>query len=145
MDNIHYYDFKIRSGLIKRNELKKYLKTVFYEEKVKLDTVKIIFCTDQYLLSLNKKFLNHNFYTDTLTFLFSKNKEPISGEIYISVDRVKANAKTFNISFQNEVVRVIIHSCLHLIGFTDTQKSSKLKMIRKQEFYLKEWLVSRET
>ena len=90
-------------------------------------------------------FLKHNYYTDTLTFLFSNPNDPIVGEIYLSVDRIKANAKTIKIPYQRELVRVIIHSCLHLCGYEDKPKKSFQIMDRIQEEYVKRWNVSRET
>ena len=112
---------------------------------MRLDRVDFVFCPDKYLRNLNRTFLNHNYNTDTITFILSESTEPLIGEAYISVDRVKANAKSLKEDYQNEIIRVIIHSSLHLCGFDDKTKKEYLEMTRLQEKYLHEWLVSRET
>ena len=125
--------------------MKKFLLALFEKERKRVNRVDIIFCTDKYLLSLNKSFLNHHYKTDTLSFLLSEPEQPIVGELYLSIDRIKVNAKELNIFYQNELLRVIIHSCLHLCGYEDTPKTSAIKMEATQENYLKRWIVSRET
>ncbi len=107
--------------------------------------VDIIFCNDTYMLRLNRNFLNHNYYTDTLTFDHSPNPKYIIGEIYISIQRIKENSKAFSVSCENELTRVIIHGCLHLCGYKDKPKIQRGQMLRKQEEYLNLWNVSRET
>ena len=81
-----------------------------------MERIDIIFCTDPYLRSINKKFLNHNYNTDTITFIYSELAQPLVGEGYISIDSIKKNAVSFKINYDEELVRVIIHSCLHLCG-----------------------------
>jgi rRNA maturation RNase YbeY len=111
------------------------------------EEVDFIFVTDDYLLSVNKDFLHHDYYTDTITFLYSKKKDrDIIAEVFISRDRVKENARLYNQSFHTEILRVIIHSTLHLVGFSDKGKSAK-KMEQLQEQYLEIFLsqVSRGT
>jgi len=83
-----------------------------------LNDLNYIFTSDPYLLELNKRFLNHDYYTDILTFDYSVDGE-ISGEIFISVDRVKENAKSFEVGFDHELLRVMVHGLLHLCGYTD--------------------------
>jgi rRNA maturation RNase YbeY len=119
--------------------------TIFKKEKKKINRVDVIFCTDKYLLSLNKSFLNHHYNTDTLSFLLSDVEQPITGELYLSIESIRANAKDLKITYQNELLRVLIHSCLHLCGYEDTPKTSAAYMETKQEKYLKQWIVSRET
>jgi rRNA maturation RNase YbeY len=125
--------------------LKNFLITLFKNEGKKVDRVDIIFCKDKYVFSLNKSFLHHAYNTDTLTFLLSNAKLPIIGEVYISIERIRANAKDLSIPYKNELLRVIIHSCLHLCGYEDTPNCSAIKMKAKQEHYLFQWIVSRET
>ena len=136
MGTIHFYDLKIKSYLIKRKKLKDYLFLIFNQEKKLIENVDIIFCSDSYLLKLNRKFLNHDYYTDTLTFPIYKILQKISGEIYISVDRVKENSKSFSTSYQNELARVIIHGCLHLCGYKEKKREEKKKMAEREKFYL---------
>jgi len=136
LGTIHFYDLEIKSYLIKRKKLKDYLFLIFNQEKKHIENVDIIFCSDSYLLKLNRKFLNHDYYTDTLTFPSCKILQKISGEIYISVDRVKENSKSLSTSYQNELARVIIHGCLHLCGYKEKKREEKKKMAEREKFYL---------
>ena len=90
-----------------------------------------IFCSDEYLKEINIKYLNHDFFTDVITFDYSKEKL-LFGDVYVSTDRVKENAKTYNSSFNKELFRVIIHGVLHLCGFNDKTKKEKT-LIRSKE------------
>ena len=139
MSKISFYDLGVSSKLIAKRKLNDFLQFLFKEENTSLEKVDIIFCNDKYLLNLNHNFLAHDFYTDTLTFPLSNNKEPVIGEIYISIDRVRYNCKAFRHPYQNELVRVIIHSVLHLCGYEDKPLNKCKKMILKQEEYLKNW------
>ena len=96
----------------------------------------VIFCSDDYLLSLNKTYLNHDYFTDIITF--SYNKEGIvSGDLFISVDRTRENAEKNNVSISNELARLVIHGMLHLCGFND-KSQEEINVIRnKEEEYLK--------
>lgn len=105
----------------------------------------IIFCTDSYLQNINQKFLSHSTLTDTITFTLSNAKEPVIGESYISIDRIKENAKMLKVPYQEEVIRVILHSTLHLCNYSDKTTENHKKMHRLQENYLSQWMVSRET
>jgi len=145
LTNIFFTDLNIKSSLLNKRKFKHFLADIFRNEYRSLDRVDIIFCEDAYLLDLNTKFLNHDFYTDTLTFVLSKANEPLLGEIYISVDRIKSNSKDFRDTYQNELARVVIHGCLHLCGYADKPKKEALFMIKRQEEYLINWFVSRET
>ena len=107
-------------------------------EKVKFKTgdINIIFCSDDYLLELNKKYLSHDFYTDIITFDNCSDKI-ISGDLFISIDRVRENSKTYFSSFDEELHRVIIHGVLHLLGYKDKTKAQSKLMREKESFYLK--------
>ena len=94
-----------------------------------------IFCDDMELLNKNSKYLNHDTLTDILTFDYSENNN-ISGDIYISIDRVKENAKTYKVTFENELDRVMIHGVLHLLGYKDKSKKDQKAMREKEDFYL---------
>lgn len=112
-------------------------KKIFYllqKEKQKAELLSIAFCSDAFLYSLNKKFLKHNTLTDIITFQYSE--EEISGEIFISIPRVRANAKELNVIFESELQRVILHGILHLCGYKDKKISDKKKMRAKEDFYL---------
>ncbi len=124
---------------------KKIIQKVFTVEGYKLQTILYIFCSDAYLLQLNKQYLNHDFYTDILTFLISPDNKPIQSEVYISIDRVKENAKIFKTSYQNELLRVMIHGALHLCGYDDQTAKARKQMQKKEDFYLQLYTNSRET
>ena len=96
----------------------------------------VIFCSDDYLLSLNKTYLNHDYFTDIITF--SYNEEGIvSGDLFISVDRTKENAEKNNVSISNELARLVIHGMLHLCGFNDKSQEEINVIRKKEEEYLK--------
>lgn len=118
---------------------------LFKKQKKQVSRIDIIFCTDAHLLSLNQVYLNHDYFTDTISFPLSLSNEPLQGEIYISVQRIIDNAKRFKISYQQELIRVIIHSCLHFCGYKDDSAHAASKMHIQQEKYLQAWNVSRET
>jgi len=124
-------DFTFRN----RTKLKSFIKTMIRKENKKLSYISYIFCTDKSLLYLNRKFLNHNYRTDILTFPLSNNSS-IQAEIYISIDRVKENARIFNISFNKELIRVIFHGVLHLTGYKDKTLREKKEMRAKEDEYL---------
>jgi probable rRNA maturation factor len=105
------------------------------KEKKDCGQIAYIFCSDDYLLDLNQRFLNHNTYTDIITFDYSEGKI-LNGEIYISIDRVKENAQNFEADFEKELLRVIIHGALHLAGYKDKTKEQKEKMRKKEDKYL---------
>lgn len=105
-------------------------------EKARIRSVNYIFCSDDYLLTLNQSFLKHNTLTDIITFDYSESKRKLEGEIYISIDRVQENAIKFNRTVDDELHRVIIHGILHLIGYKDKTKEAKMLMRKKEDAYL---------
>lgn len=119
---------------------------MFVNEKKSFCSLDYIFCDNEFLLQLNRFYLNHNYYTDVLTFNLTPNQQHINGEIYISVDMVKENAFRFQTLFEDELVRVIFHAALHLCGYDDQTKKEKKKMKELEDFYLQLfYTVSRET
>jgi len=108
--------------------------TIISEEKIPGD-ISFIFCSDNYLLEVNKQYLNHDYFTDIITFDYVENNV-VSGDIFISCDRVKENAREFNAEFLYELSRIIIHGILHLCGYKDKSKKDKLLMTQKEDFYL---------
>lgn len=107
-------------------------------EKRSILNINYIFCSDHYLLGLNQEFLDHNTFTDIITFDDSEGKN-ISGEIYISLDRVRENALKFNSDFNDELLRVMIHGVLHLAGYKDKKPREISAMRKKEEAYLSLW------
>jgi probable rRNA maturation factor len=102
------------------------------KEKKGIGDLTYVFCSDEYLLSLNQKFLNHNTLTDIITFDYSEAKT-LSGEIYISIERVAENAEKFKVAFEDELHRVMIHGVLHLAGYKDKRPAEKALMRKKEE------------
>lgn len=98
-------------------------------------TINYIFCSDDFLLELNRQYLRHDYYTDILSFQMSD--EPISGDIYISIDRVKENANSLGVTFENELQRVISHGMLHFLGFKDKTEEEQLEMRAKENELMK--------
>ena len=102
-----------------------------------LSEISIIFCSDDYLLEINKTHLNHNYYTDIITFNYNEDKQ-IEGDLFISIDRVKDNAKENGVEFMNELQRVMIHGVLHLCGQNDKTEEEQAEMTRKENLMLDE-------
>lgn len=116
-----------------RQKLKGFIAAIFTKEgKRGLDSLNYIFCTDEYLLQVNRDFLQHDYYTDIITFDLSDTPKTVSGEIYISIDRVKDNAITQDVSYTEELHRVIFHGALHLCGYKD-KKPAEVKAMRNAE------------
>jgi len=131
--NFHYADRRLT--IPGKNQIKQCVLYIFKKEKVSLDRLNYVFCSDQYLLQINKQFLNHDFYTDIITFDLSDTNKTI-GEIYISLDRVKDNATQNGVPFKEELVRVIFHGALHLCGYKDKKKVDIQLMRKKEDYYL---------
>ena len=119
-----------------KKRLKQFIELLFKKEKKGLYELTYVFCSDEYLLGINKDFLKHDFYTDIITFDLSENNKQTIGEIYISLDRIKDNAKTMNASIKEETLRVIFHGALHLCGYKDKSKADIIKMRMKEDYYL---------
>jgi probable rRNA maturation factor len=113
-----------------------WIQDVIESEKRVPSEIAIILCSDEYLLDMNNKFLKHNYYTDIITFDYTQGKM-ISGELYISVDRVRDNAIDLGVGFKNELYRVIIHGILHLCGYGDKSEKERKEMRRKENQKLK--------
>jgi rRNA maturation RNase YbeY len=131
-----YFHFLEGLTLSDRSRLKFFITSLFKKEKKKLGEIHYIFCSDEYLLAINRQYLQHDFYTDIITFGLSEPGEPINAEIYISVDRVRDNAREFTNSFKSELHRVIFHGALHLCGYKDKTRLEKKKMRKKEDAYI---------
>ena len=136
MGKITFTYHSIKTFQFQRLLVKSFLPVIFLEEKVDFVEIGYVFCTDDYLLGLNKEFLNHDTYTDILTFTLSGEGQPIMSEIYISIDRVKDNAVSLKIPFLDELHRVMIHGVLHLCGYSDHTPLLKTEMTLKEDYYL---------
>ena len=124
-------DFKFKSKRL----TSQWLKQVAQAESKKLGAVSIIFCSDNYLLDINKEYLNHDYFTDIITFDYCEGNL-ISGDLFISIDSVKDNAVFYKSCFEDELNRVIVHGVLHLIGYDDHTESDIAQMRSKEDFYL---------
>jgi probable rRNA maturation factor len=125
---VNFFFLVDRITLKDRNRLKIFIRDLFKKQGKKPKAINYVFCTDQFLLSINKKYLQHDYYTDIITFDLSDNEKELQGEIYISVDRVKENAKQLGLSITSELHRVIFHGAIHLCGFNDKKREEKAKM-----------------
>jgi probable rRNA maturation factor len=119
--------------------LKAWITSSITKKKRKAGDITFIFCSDEFLLSVNEQYLNHTTYTDIITFDYSKEdiKLPVSGDIFISIPRVKENAFTYSVSFEAELHRIIIHGILHLLGYADKTKPAKEEMTKQEDACLK--------
>jgi probable rRNA maturation factor len=119
-------------SLEKKNNLKGWIKKTIKQEGKTAGTISYLFCADKALLKINREFLKHDFYTDIITFDYSE-KNKIEGEIFISIDRVKENARTFKQPFEKELMRTVIHGVLHLCGYKDKKPADKKRMRAKED------------
>jgi len=115
-----------------RVALKLFLEKQMKKEGIRIECLQYVFCSDKYLLEINKQFLNHDYYTDIISFDLSETKGALIGDIYISVDRVKENAKLVKTTQTNELLRVIFHGALHFCGYKD-KKPADAKLMRSME------------
>lgn len=115
-----------------REKLKKWIHSVIKQNKRKTGYLNFVFCSDRYLLKINKQYLNHSTYTDIITFNTSESANEISGDIFISVTRIKENTVQFSTSFKDELHRVMIHGVLHLLGYNDKSEKEKNAMRMKE-------------
>lgn len=128
MIHFHYEtDFKLKNIRL----TKQWLSSCIAHFNAKVGNINYIYCTDDYLLTINQQHLQHNAYTDIITFDYSDNNH-LSSDIYISIDRVQENAHKFHTDFDSELHRVMIHGILHLVGFKDKTDSDKIEMRTKE-------------
>ena len=133
--NIQFF-FPQKTSLEYRSNLKLFIQSIFKKEKTKAQFINIIFCSDEFLLNINKQYLNHDYPTDIITFEISKDLNGISAEIYISVDSVTRNTIDYQSTKKNELHRVIFHGILHLCGYKDKTKEEIALMRSKEDKYL---------
>ena len=147
--SIHFFSENIDFNLKNKKPIRIWLNTVAQKEHSFIGTINFIFCSDNFLLKLNQEHLNHNTLTDIITFDYTdsslniknraaknKSKNPLSGDIFISIPRVKENASSFQNSFKHELSRVMVHGLLHLLGYKDKKIKDKKMMREKENFYL---------
>ena len=135
---IHFHQADQSTVLKNKIRLKQFLASIVqdFRKNHRIDTINYIFCSDEYLLSINQEYLQHDTYTDIITFDLSNNKTEIVSDIYISIDRVKENAQKFNSNIEHELHRVLFHGILHLCGLKDKSQQDAALMRSKEEYYL---------
>jgi len=129
---INFFSEKINFALKKKRKLKAWIIEIAHTESYQVKEINYVFCSDKYLLEINRTFLQHDYFTDIITFNNSENKKELEGELYISIARVKENAQTLQIPFEEELSRVMIHGIFHLIGYKDKTKQQKEIMRAKE-------------
>jgi probable rRNA maturation factor len=146
LNTIRFFSVSQSVRLPQKRKLKQFLMELFDDEQHQLQSINYIFCTDSYLLEINRKFLKHDYYTDVIAFNLSKPTQPIEAEVYISVERVKANATLLSEPFQRELHRVMFHAALHLCGYNDKTMSQRKSMKQMETYLLDRYInVSRGT
>jgi len=126
-----FYFENYKKFSFKQYKKTKWIKNCIYKYKKRVGDINFILCSDNYLLNINKKYLNHNYFTDVITFDNSVN-DLLNGDIYISIDTVKLNSNRFNTAFFEELNRVMIHGVLHLIGYNDTNEEEQKEMSKQE-------------
>jgi len=131
---IHFFLEEILFTLKEKLSRKRWLKKIATNEGFKIKELNYIFCSDEYLYQMNKDYLRHETYTDIITFDNSEKKGDIEGDIFISIDRVRENAKTHTQELETEMNRVLAHGLLHLMGYKDkTQEEAALMRLKEEE------------
>jgi rRNA maturation RNase YbeY len=133
---ISFFTQAVRFDLPQKRTIKNWLKSVAEAEGMQAGTLSIIFCSDEELLAINRQYLQHDYYTDVITFDYTEGKT-IAGDIFISLDTVRANAVEYQQTFENELRRVMLHGILHLCGHGDNTAHQQKTMRALEDFYLK--------
>ena len=137
MRSIHFFVEDTTFLLKEKAKVREWIvSTIKSEGFERVGELNFIFCSDAYLLEINKQYLNHDTFTDIVTFDSSEYEDTIAGDIFISVDRISENAEKFAVPFRDELHRVIIHGVLHLCGFHDKKPDDKKQMTAKEDEYL---------
>jgi rRNA maturation RNase YbeY len=138
-----FYEQDINARLKNKKKLSAFLDNLVQTHlEVRRNSLSYIFCTDEYLLQMNRQFLDHDTFTDIITFDLSETEYDLTGEIYISVERVQENAAKFNVTYEHELHRVIFHGALHLCGFKDKKEADKKEMRRREDLCLEQYFES---
>lgn len=142
---IHFFTEEISFTLKNKTIIRNWLRETISAEGYVLEELNFIFCSDDYLLGINQQYLDHDTYTDVITFDNSEAPKTIVGDIFISIDRIKENAKEFKHDFMDELCRVMVHGTLHLLGYPDKGKVAKKIMTEKEDLYLEKLLLKPTT
>lgn len=126
------FNFETNFKLKPQKQYKNWIKEIIYRENLKCSEIAYIFCADACLLEINRQYLKHNTYTDIITFDYTEGQD-ISGDIYISIERVRENAIKYKVPFEEELLRVMSHGIYHLCGYKDKLKEDVIMMRKKEE------------
>ncbi len=137
MKKIHFYFHDRNYNIRDRRRIKQTVEYLFVQEGKILEKLDYVFCSDKYLLEMNRSFLKHDYFTDIITFDLSETESRVVGEIYISLDRVIENARGLNVSIREELCRVIFHGALHLCGYKDKKRNEVIIIRKKEDEYLR--------
>lgn len=135
MSDLSFFSENILFNLSNEAAVSTWIFNVIFAEKKTVGNISYVFCTDEYLHKLNLEHLNHDTYTDIITFDYCEG-DLMQGDIFISIDRVKENAEKFKVSFEEELRRVLVHGVLHLVGYKDKSDEEAREMRVKEDFYL---------
>ena len=136
VSSIHFFTEDVNYLIKQKRIIKDWLLAVILSEDYSLQELNFILCSDEYLLGMNRQYLNHDTYTDVITFDNSDQSKVIAGDIFISIERVKENANSMKVHVSEELNRVMVHGTLHLLGYKDKTKTAKGQMTAKEDFYL---------
>ncbi len=128
------------TSLRSRTVLKTFINKQCFKEGIHIETLQYVFCSDAFVLDINNRYLNHNYYTDIISFDLSEQKGRLIGDVYISIDRVKENAKTEGHPYMHELLRVIFHGALHFCGYKDKKPADQKIMRSMEDKWLKAYL-----
>ena len=135
---INFFSEQIKPPRLNKKKINILIKLIALDFKKKIGNISIIFTSDEYLLDINKKYLNHDYYTDIITFNYNE-ENVVSGDLFISLDRIKENSILQNQAFDEEVIRIIIHGFLHLNGINDKSVIEKTEMTKFENLYLEKY------
>jgi len=137
VSSIDFFFEDIQPFSIHKNSITEHINSLIVNELKECGNISIVFCSDEYLLEMNKQYLNHDYYTDIITFDYVE-QNIISGDLFISFDRIKDNAEQLDIELIREVYRVAFHGILHLVGYNDKTDDEQKLMTEKENYYLSE-------
>ena len=134
--SIFFFKEGVKFRLSDRQKLQHWIIKMTKKESHDIENLNFIFCTDKYLKQINNSYLNHDYFTDIITFDNSTSNKEITGDIFISIDRVKVNALLYNVSFRDELNRVMAHGVLHLLGYGDKNEKARKEMRVMEDSWL---------
>lgn len=136
MKSISFFSEGVEFSLTNPDKYILWLSEIAKNEGKEVESLTYIFCSDSYLLDINKKYLNHDYYTDIITFDNSTTANTVNSDMFISIDTVKSNAITYNETFEDELSRVIVHGLLHVLGYNDKVPTDQKLMREKENTYI---------